>query len=845
MKEEPQVSINEHFNILTENIRNILNEHNLNNPEILVFIYTKLPKPILRIIENKLQLPDINCPNGESLKRIIKILKGEEREKEERIKINNRILKPYWDKIEKERELQLKRKRIYEQNYDRRKYDEGIEVRYKDQKTILEKYIIAKKVKTGINLHSIANEYNVGIGRLRNWINQIPNYQKIINLNPLFGNYQNVHSSLLLNYQIGQYIEEYDLHSAVEYFGVKLHRAYSAKRWYLDFKAGIFRKIKDPKGDRQNYYKKNIKYEVNDEIKYDLPPVTNISGSQYQLEITNSETKRRNKSTKMYNDCKSESSSSEEIIDKNREEDVEFSHKIFEAKIQQPGTNKKKVPLDVKYETLERLFGIIVLKKKFGFTNKELSNAFHFLSEYAVEDNYQIYLRSGYNGLVRKKINYIVKLYPEEFDPKLVAEVKPHIEGFIQKAMHKDNFMPQLHDIHMHLRNIGFSQVTKAHAVKIMQSIGYSYKKMPVAYADKNKSSVLNQKEIYLKILFTNRERLKEGKGKAEVYLDESFVIDRHIRRFCWMKTPSKNINCVENIEDNKEEDIDDNHNEEERVKVGNYNKFYQICIVGAISKNGWVGVEYPEIERRLLESEEKGVYKYGSLMYFRAQDEDQKDPHLQFNATLFAEYFREQLIPSLDICEHTRNKNKGSLIIMDQCSYHTSIKQGSFNPKKASRSQLLEWLLQKNIICYNQTSLSIYELRKLVEENGGSSKNHLEHILQNYYPQNEQNNHKVLFQPPYHPELNPIEICWGLLKYHILRDYSLIDSQYICKNDLPSRFHQITPGMIQKLYKRLDLVIFTQENLSLEQSHLTNLARSKCLNDKTITILAKKWKLN
>ena len=118
------------------------------------------------------------------------------------------------------------------------------------------------------------------------------------------------------------------------------------------------------------------------------------------------------------------------------------------------------------------------------------------------------------------------------------------------------------------------------------------------------------------------------------------------------------------------------------------YKKYYQICIVGAICEGGWVGVEYKDnygdIEEKLSMSERGGIYKYGSIMYFKAQDEKQGDPHLNFNTALFAEYFREQLIPSLEQSEST---SLGTFLIMDQCSYHTATQEGSFNPRKASRS--------------------------------------------------------------------------------------------------------------------------------------------------------------
>ena len=82
----------------------------------------------------------------------------------------------------------------------------------------------------------------------------------------------------------------------------------------------------------------------------------------------------------------------------------------------------------------------MLLKKKLGFTNKEISNSPS--SEFGINKHCKTYLKSGYNKLVSKKIDYFVKFYPESLDPKIVAEIGPHIEEFIQKAIHRQYYAP-------------------------------------------------------------------------------------------------------------------------------------------------------------------------------------------------------------------------------------------------------------------------------------------------------------------------------------------------------------------------------------------------------------------
>ena len=277
--EEGKLARDEHLSLLSKDIRDLLENNNLATPEALLFIYTNLPKPILLIIQTNLSLPDINSTEGNTLKLLIKSLRIEESVREERIKTNARILQPYWDKMEEQKEF--KRRKVKERARAGPKYEEYGDKIHKTStaRTILEKYTIASKVEAGVDLLSIVKEYGVKHNKLCNWVVNLKEYKRLLDLNSLFGKYHDLHPSLLINYQIGQYLEEHDMESTIEHFNVKKERACNAKKWYVDLKAGIFRKIKDPRR-RSKTLKEESSLSAND-IKSEMENKIDILKEDY------------------------------------------------------------------------------------------------------------------------------------------------------------------------------------------------------------------------------------------------------------------------------------------------------------------------------------------------------------------------------------------------------------------------------------------------------------------------------------------------------------------------------------------------------------------------------------
>ena len=61
---------------------------------------------------------------------------------------------------------------------------------------------------------------------------------------------------------------------------------------------------------------------------------------------------------------------------------------------------------------------------------------------------------------------------------------------------------------------------------------------------------------------------------------------------------------------------------------------------------------------------------------------------------------------------------------------------------------------------------------------------------------------HEIVRTPPYHPELQPIEVCWGVVKNHIARhcDFTLSN----LKSQLEEGFTQVTSSTCAKAIKKI-----------------------------------------
>jgi len=191
---------------------------------------------------------------------------------------------------------------------------------------------------------------------------------------------------------------------------------------------------------------------------------------------------------------------------------------------------------------------------------------------------------------------------------------------------------------------------------------------------------------------------------RPEVYLDESYINKNHSNDNTWFY-------------------------EDDGLIIGKpTGKGDRLIIVNAVTQDGWV----PNAELVFKASKKTGDY------------------HSNMNWDNFSKWFQESLL---------KNIPENSLIIMDNASYHNVLADDSFPKKNNSVKRLREWL-SNNEIPWTKDMLKS-ELFELCSRLSSKPEFLIDRIAC-------KEGHSILRTPPYHPELQPIETCWAVVKNHV-----------------------------------------------------------------------------
>jgi transposase len=225
---------------------------------------------------------------------------------------------------------------------------------------------------------------------------------------------------------------------------------------------------------------------------------------------------------------------------------------------------------------------------------------------------------------------------------------------------------------------------------------------------------------------------------RPEVYLDESYVNKNHSNDWIWYSREDGPL---------------------VQKPTGNGERF---IIMNAITKQGWVP---------------------GAKIIFKSTKKT-GDYHGQMNGEIFQKWFSEKLIPNIP---------KTSIIIMDNAAYHNILSIHSAPTAACSKGRIVEWLAHNKFPC-SADCLKV----ELVE------------TLLKYAPEPtcvvdeiaRQAGHEIYRTPPYHPELQPIEVCWGILKNEIARNCN-----FTMKNlelQLDTAFAKVTEEICAKIIQKV-----------------------------------------
>lgn len=125
-------------------------------------------------------------------------------------------------------------------------------------------------------------------------------------------------------------------------------------------------------------------------------------------------------------------------------------------------------------------------------------------------------------------------------------------------------------------------------------------------------------------------------------------------------------------------------------------------------------------------------------------------DYHDEMDSAVFETWFKQQLVPNLQ---------QGTVIVMDNASYHGRKKE-KVPTTSSLKGDIMNWLRSKNIE-FPENALK-KELMDIVNKfRSQFSSYEIDSYAKEY-------GMFVLRTPPYHCELNPIELVWSQLKRHV-----------------------------------------------------------------------------
>jgi transposase len=254
----------------------------------------------------------------------------------------------------------------------------------------------------------------------------------------------------------------------------------------------------------------------------------------------------------------------------------------------------------------------------------------------------------------------------------------------------------------------------------------------------KEKDHIVLARQNYLRKMRRNRIIRSEKTRRPEVYLDESYVNKNHSNDFVWYS------------------------NEDGPWIQKPTGKGERLIIINAVTKDGWV----PDAKVVFKSTRKTGDY------------------HGQMNWNLFQKWFSEKLLPNIP---------GNSIIVMDNAAYHNILAECSAPTPTCSKEKIFNWLEYNNIPC-KDNCLKI-ELVEILKKFAPEPTYAIDMIANEY-------GHTVIRTPPYHPELQPIEICWGILKNEIARNCDFTMDNLMLQ--LENAFRKITAKTCRKIIKKI-----------------------------------------
>jgi transposase len=324
--------------------------------------------------------------------------------------------------------------------------------------------------------------------------------------------------------------------------------------------------------------------------------------------------------------------------------------------------------------------------------------------------------RSVFNILKEKKTTGVVKS-PSKKRKRIstVSSIDDFTKNAIRLKVHQfffNNEIPTLDKIVQAVNSDhDLPNLSRSAVYKLMKQLNFVYK-------CRNRKSILVDRDDIIrwrrKYLMDIRKFRREG--RTVYYLDETWLNAGHTVTKVWM----------DNNVSSREEAFRSGLSVGLKNPSGKGQRLI-ICHIGS----------------------EKGFVEGGLLCF---QSKSTKDYHEEMTGETFEKWF-ETISPKLD---------PNSVIIMDNAPYHSRKKEKI--PNSSSRKQDIRKWLDEKAVCYENSMIKLELLDLVRQHKSVHDKYIVDEIASN-------KGLTILRLPPYHCELNPIELIWAQVKGHVARN--------------------------------------------------------------------------
>lgn len=274
---------------------------------------------------------------------------------------------------------------------------------------------------------------------------------------------------------------------------------------------------------------------------------------------------------------------------------------------------------------------------------------------------------------------------------------------------------------------------------RLIRKMGFKYKKVNDKRYIYEQPRIIVHRHEYLRRMRRNRRE-----GRPVVYLDETWANARDGLEKMWLEDDPRAIGGTKGGL---------------RKPSG---KGSRLIILHAGTEDGWVN---------------------GAALVFQSKKAS-GDYHDEMTAQHFEEWFHDSLMPNLQ---------SNSLIVMDNAPYHSRKLEPV--PTMSSRKQQMQDWLTSHGIEYPEQALK-HELYSLIKASNISPKYAVDEMAKAA-------GHEVVRLPPYHCELNPIELVWSQVKRYVKQNNQLFTLAAV-KDLTYEGFDKVGPAEWKKLVEHV-----------------------------------------